>query len=300
LRCFYGESIRSGEDLKANLKQLAGSAVRSAAVLLLLVVIGYNAAGAQQSGAAITSTALEKEIEQVIHQSKYAWRLPRAAVEDEVQKGMVSSFLEDIGRLMRSAVRASWNRVAAWLREWLKDSFNPRANGSAFSWISSSLLLYLLTAIVVAILVVFFFRLWRDRNRRPAPVTTEPVSYAPDVADENVGADQLPVDGWVQLAQTLLKEGNFRLALRALYLSSLAHLAQRNLIALAKFKSNGEYAFELRRRGSAFPELPPMFAENVSFFERIWYGAHEANEQVVYQFAENVERITGVNALQPR
>src|SRR5439155_14205647 len=139
----------------------------------------------------------------------------------------------------------------ATLREWFKDRLNRQSNGMA-SWITSSLLLYVLMAIVFAALLVFFVRLWRDRNRRVVPVRAEAIEYQPDVADENVGADQLPVDRWVLLAQSLLKEGNFRLAMRALYLPTLAHLAQRNLIALAKFKSNREYESELRRRGHAF------------------------------------------------
>jgi hypothetical protein len=260
--------------------------------LLLMIAVAYSIALAQESAPVVSPPALDKQIDQVIHQDKYAWRLPRTDVVDEGEKGIVSRFMDGVGNMMRRALRASLNWIGEALREWFKDRINRQGNGAA-SWITSSLLLYLLMGIVFAALLVFFVRVWRDRNRRVVPVRAEAIAYQPDLADENVGADQLPVDGWMQLAQSLLKEGNFRLALRALYLSTLAHLSQRNLIALATFKSNREYESELRRRGHAFPELSPIFAENVSFFERIWYGAHEATEQSVYQFAENVERITG-------
>lgn len=113
----------------------------------------------------------------------------------------------------------------------------------------------------------------------------------PDVADENVGAEQLPEDGWTSLARELLGRGEFRLALRAFYLASLAHLADRNLVSLARFKSNRDYERELQRRAHAFPDLQTLFGENVSCFDRVWYGRHEVTGELVTRFATNVERI---------
>jgi len=79
--------------------------------------------------------------------------------------------------------------------------------------------------------------------------------------------------------------------MRAFYLASLAHLAGRNLVRLARFKSNREYERELRRRAHSFPELLAVFGDNISVFERIWYGTHEASLELVNQFASNVERL---------
>ena len=50
--------------------------------------------------------------------------------------------------------------------------------------------------------------------------------------------------------------------------ASLAHLAERNLISLAKFKSNRDYERELRRRGHSFPNVLTFFGENVLVFDR--------------------------------
>jgi len=86
----------------------------------------------------------------------------------------------------------------------------------------------------------------------------------------NLGAEQLPEDGWTKLARELLERGELRLALRAFYLASLARLAERNLISLAKFKSNRDYEQELRRRGHSFPDMLALFSENVGVFDRIW------------------------------
>jgi len=81
--------------------------------------------------------------------------------------------------------------------------------------------------------------------------------------------------------------------MRAFYLASLAHLAQRNLISIDRFKSNREYERELRRRAHSFPDLLSVFDDNLSIFERIWYGLHEVNGDIVNQFATNIDRIKG-------
>jgi hypothetical protein len=185
-----------------------------------------------------------------------------------------------------------------WLDKILRKLFSrrqplPHANYS-FGWVTplQVLLLVLLVAVVIA-LTLFFFRIWRERQVRLSPRIAEPLQPAPDLADENVGADQLPEDGWTKLARELLERGELRLALRAFYLASLAHLAGRNLISLAKFKSNRDYERELSRRGHSFPELRAVFEENVVVFDRIWYGLHEINRDLVGRFAENVARIKG-------
>jgi len=138
---------------------------------------------------------------------------------------------------------------------------------------------------------VFIYRIWRDRRRSPAAVASEPIQTVPDITDENVRADQLPEDGWTKLARELLERGEFRLAMRAFYLASLSHLAARNLISIARFKSNRDYERELRRRGHSFPDLLSVFGDNIFCFERIWYGMHEVNLDLVNQFASNVEKI---------
>ena len=113
----------------------------------------------------------------------------------------------------------------------------------------------------------------------------------PDLADENVTASQLPEDDWLRLARELLSKGELRFALRALYLASLAHLAQRDMISLAKFKSNRDYEQELRRRARALPDLQDAFAENVGIFDRVWYGLHDVTREALQRFQINLEKI---------
>jgi hypothetical protein len=37
--------------------------------------------------------------------------------------------------------------------------------------------------------------------------------------------------------------------------------------------------------------MPMIFAENVTDFERVWYGMHEVSPELLRQFAGNLERM---------
>ena len=89
----------------------------------------------------------------------------------------------------------------------------------------------------------------------------------------------------------MIERGDLRLAMRAFYLASLAHLAGRSLVSIARFKSNRDYERELLRRSHALPVLTKTFSENVSVFDRVWYGEHEINADLLQQFRLNVERL---------
>jgi len=303
LRCFYGESLESGEDLKAELKPfIAGAQKIAAAILVFLAILVSAPAQASdaappanpQSASPVSPPDLDKAINQTIHERKYTWRMPREKITDtDANEGIIAKFFDKVGAMLRKWARA----VLEWLDKWLQKLFRNRhpasyQSNSNWDWGSSvQLLLWFLVAAVAATLGVFLYRVWRDRQRTRAAVATEAILPVPDIADENVGADQLPEDGWTKLARELLERGEFRLAMRAFYLASLSHLAARNLISIARFKSNRDYERELRRRGHSFPGLLSVFGDNISVFERIWYGMHAVNSDLVNQFASNVERI---------
>ena len=155
---------------------------------------------------------------------------------------------------------------------------------------SLQILLLLLISGLAGVLGVLIFRACR-RRRRSGVVPAEPVAARPDLTDENVAADQLPEDGWLNLAREMMEQGNLLLALRALYLAGLAHLAAREMISIAIFKSNREYETELRRRARAQPEVQNAFSQNVAAFDRAWYGLHEVTRDALREFQSNLARI---------
>ena len=319
LRCFYGESQESGEDLKAGIREFVLSVEgalapsqpsrgnqkpgpSSVSIILFVAVIllltnTRTAAQAQTdsdsqplaASSAATPQELDREINQVLRQRKFTWRMPRQKVtETDMESGLMA-------------------RVRTWLRdqrdaffEWLRKLFERRARAShtptgGSDWVFFlNLLLYTLVALTMGALLWLLYRLLKTpRPTALAIAIAAPLQPAPDLADESLGADRLPEDGWLKIGRELLARGDLRLALRAFYLASLAHLAARNLVTLAKFKSNLDYERELHRRGHALPELPPLFSENVSVFERVWYGMHEVTEELVNHFIIRVERLCG-------
>jgi len=305
LRCFYGESLQSGKDLKAELKSFAISPQKLTAILVICLTFFLASPSKSESVTSpvappanqnISPSDLDHAISQTIHESKYVWRMPREQVEDsDSQKGVIAKFFDKVGAMFRK-----WAREASdWLQKLLRNLFSNRqtyssgTESSGYGWImSEEVLLYTLGAVVLAALALFLYRVWRGRQVLPT-VVVQAILPVPDIADENVRADQLPEDGWTKLAREFLERGEFRLAMRAFYLASLSHLAARNLIGIALFKSNREYERELRRRAHSFPDLLSVFGDNIFAFERIWYGKHEVNRELVDQFATNVEKIKG-------
>jgi hypothetical protein len=311
LRCFYGESLHTGQDIKAELKTFAAPAAparRAAATLLLLLSLTVFAAlGAEPlesspsakprasrpaPRASLSSADLDRSIDEVIQQREYSWRLPRETAPSKSKPEADENFLQKFFKSLEQGFKA----VQRWMRdlfEWLDRTggrrTGPSMEGLSLAGVMQGLLVLLIAALAVLI-VWLLFRLWRES----APVqefTAEALPAAPDVADENVGAEQLPEDGWMRLARELLDRGELRLALRALYLAALAHLAERHLITLARYKSNRDYERELLRRGHALANVPDLFSESVMVFERVWYGRHGVNLDLLEEFTRNVERI---------
>jgi hypothetical protein len=299
LRCFYGESLESGEDLKAELnlfstpKALAAILV-FAAIFVSTPTIAADTTPKPQPPPQVSTPTLDQAIDQTIHERKYTWRMPREKIQDtDAEEGPIGKFFDKVSDMLRKWVRT----VLDWINELLKKLFGnwhpqPENTSSGYGWITAvHLLFWTLIAVVASTLAIIIYRALRGRRKSPPVIASEAILPVPDLADENVGADQLPEEGWTKLARELLAHGEFRLAMRAFYLASLSHLAARNLISIARFKSNRDYERELRRRGHSFPDLLSIFRQNISIFEAVWYGMHQVTADSVNQFALNVERI---------
>jgi hypothetical protein len=337
LRCFYGEALETGEDLRAAFRGrtaqdvaaprpggragalprgASNPSLRTITVLLALLAAApmvppvlseepaAPTAGAHPSPPGLSPTELDRAIQEVLSRREYEWRSPRERVaEEDAQKGVLSAFLDGLLDTLRSWGRTlvKWLKTAAektsdfldWIRQKLggRRGDAPSDGGPGFGWIASlHFVLWGLVALLVCTAAILVWRSWRPRHRR-AEAISEPLSAVPDLTDEAVTAAELPEDEWLKLAGEWIGRGDLRLGLRALYLASLAHLARRELIRIARFKSNQDYERELRRRTRSLPDLPAMFSENVSVFERAWYGLHEVTQDGLRRFQSNLEKI---------
>jgi hypothetical protein len=124
-------------------------------------------------------------------------------------------------------------------------------------------------------------------DAKPRPVVV------PELEGENVMADELPEDEWLRLGRELLARGEFRLATRAFFLASLAMLADRELLILARYKSNRDYERELVRRGGAGSECVSAFTGNRRVFEAVWYGGHFIDAAGLAEFENRLLDLRG-------
>ena len=84
----------------------------------------------------------------------------------------------------------------------------------------------------------------------------------------HAGGEELSADAALQRAQGLSMGGDYRSAVRYLYLSALLSLEERGLLRPDRTKTNQEYLRSIR--GS--PELVPPLRDLVEVFDRVWYG----------------------------
>jgi hypothetical protein len=300
LRCFYGESILTGEDLEAEMKNIAFKPkIVSPAIALLLVLAAFSSPAAGRE--TISPEKLNQSISDVIGKSEYAWRMPRKRqdADREAGRGPLAKFI--LGAV--DTIKAWLRPVKTWIRkalEWLIDHvFNRLKTGSpegsrGGGWPQSVfILLYGLMTLAASVLAVMAFRLLRRRRTGRGVMHGEESARTPDLTRQDVTADELPADRWLELGRKLMQQGDLRLALRAFYLASLSRLAEEGRITIAAFKSNREYERELSRKAYTMPELVSAFSQNVSMLESAWYGMHDVTADMVRRFIENQERIIG-------
>ena len=312
LRCFHGEAITTGEDIRAELKALPKRQLGGATALLATALLSIAAAhGAEDSTAsespnapvniaqarpsAASPTELNQAIDDVLQRREYTWRLPREQVAETAAKDTwLKRTLERIFNWLAETVKSIGRSVFEMLR-WIIDKLFGDARAPSVSgkgWADATRGLFILLLVVLAAAIGFLlYRLWKNYRHLIPEVVAQPAPAAPDLADHNVTAAQLPEDEWLRLAREMMAKGELRLALRAWYLAGLAHLAGRGLLTIARYKSNLEYARELGRRSHALPEVMTAFTHNVAVFDRVWYGRHEATREVLAAFETNVQRI---------
>jgi hypothetical protein len=220
-------------------------------ILLLAVVaapVAERAASVRPESSpasgAVQARDLDQAIDQVLSQPEFSWRMPRVKIEGEDRPGWLLSFvrsaLDMLGDWMRALARVGRN-VLEWIGENFFNRFRlpPQAGGGGTQWMTSlQWLLYGLLAVVVTVLALAALRMWSRRRPQVRPILATPVAAAPDLADENVLADELPREGWLRLGRQLTERGELRLAVRAFYLAAPADLGHQELIRVARFKSN--------------------------------------------------------------
>lgn len=312
LRCFYGESMESAEDLRLELASLSRKEpVRRGAVAAIAAIVVLLGAGSpavaeplpqtvSSPSGSVSPPELERAFADVMQRREFRWRLPREMAPKVPQrdKGWLKSFIEDVASTLKELINSA-SRAVGRFWDWLMDKLwsRPKATpstpqGTSIDWMSSLQGVgFLLLVFIAAVLAVWVFRVVRTRRAVAEEAMAASPVLIPDIAKEDVTADQLPEDGWIAMARELMESGELRLALRALYLASLATLARRGVLSVARYKSNVDYVKEVRRRSHSRPELVGAFSQNVALFDRSWYGTHEVTPDVITQVTTNLQTL---------
>ncbi|KAB2666105.1 MAG: DUF4129 domain-containing protein [Verrucomicrobia bacterium] len=296
LRTFESESLHNGDDLRARLKRQRALGAAMASVVLLLALpasVPPARAGdvpAPTAPLAVKAPELDRALRSVLDGPDYTWRAPREQSPEEPERPGQNRFLAWLQRRAKAIgdfLDANAGRVFGGIGRLFGKLFGPRpmptlpTGNDQVDWVGGLRpVLMVLIAAGVGWIAWMLFGIWK--KRRPTPAADAPaMRTAPDLTQENVSADQLPEDGWLGLARDLAARGELRLAVRAIYLASLAHLARREWVRLAPFKTNREYRRELARRSRGMPSVAADFDATAAAFDRVWYGNHPASGELL-------------------
>jgi hypothetical protein len=262
-------------------------------------------------GNAVDPVSLDRALDEVLKRRDFQWQLrpqPGDKEADAKGEGAVKKFLREgveMIREMADSIRRTWREFEAWLRDLFgskeKDDVKKTTlrGGGGADLGSLRVFLYVLIGALVLGIVVVIVMMVRSARRNTAPTLVgRAITLAqPDLRDEATHAAQMPADGWLAMAKEQMTKGEWRLALRALYLATLAKHAVDGLITLAKFKTNLDYERELRRRAVLQPEVTVRFLAHRLNFESVWYGRESASEAVVRAWLEELERVPAEGAV---
>ncbi len=303
LRCFYGTSINSGRDIKADLQGL----IKEKNILLFCIIVfsictfclSQNSlfAAKQSNNPVVTkyivsNQNLDKVIRSELQHPKYKWKFPkeRSKSKDISRPKFILRIVDRIGNKFRA--------IANRIRDFIKISPKPDAKETSvwFDTLTTGKTVVIILSGVVLVVLFTILAKYNFFRRIHEQKDLVNIIVPPDIKDESISADQLPDDEWVAMAKELLNKGEKTLAIRAYFLSTLSHLGQKRLITIELFKTNRDYLNEVVKKAHIFPMLSDPFSQNVKLFDSVWYGLHEVTNEILEKFINNLETIkTNIN-----
>jgi hypothetical protein len=237
---------------------------------------------------------LDAKLQDVLERPAFAFREPRRSIEEPEEapswlqtwlSETFSSLWDGMGKVFEWALRA-----IRWLFGLGDHSGAPRPAGDSGIGKWSDRALVLLAILVVLLPLIPLVKLLL----RKRPVRAVVVPAVAEVAGTSEGAEaaKRPAAEWNAQAEELLRRGERRLALRALFLSNLAKLIHAGHIVASPHKSVGDYRRDLERRAHAHPNLYRGYCGMALIFEAVWYGNHPVTDESLARFSSHSELLT--------
>ena len=146
--------------------------------------------------------------------------------------------------------------------------------------LNSSWFQYIVTGLATLILVLVLFYILRG-------LIADLVSDTELNVDPETGQEVLTADSAFQRAQNLSGAGDYRTAVRYLYLSSLLLLDERGLLRYNRWQTNREYL----RSVAHLPHLAAILKDVIEVFDRVWYGYQPLDKNTYAQYAARVTEL---------
>ena len=194
--------------------------------------------------------------------------------------------IQDIDPLREILARPEfqWQGQALQLPNWLADLYDWLINVVDRILFGTANLVYqgrdlLKIAAVLFFLFALFF-ISRGLSRSLA-------QEAELAAEESENDETLTSKGALKRAETLSMQGDYRNAVRYLYLSSLLVLDEQGLLRYDRSRTNREYL----RSVSSKPELAKPLHDVIEVFDRVWYGFENVDEQTYQSYVRHVDEL---------
>ena len=230
-------------------------------------------ASATPNAARLPSTEVNQQLDHVLTAPEYAWHSPSKVEAPPSWLEQFNDFLKDslagFGRALGRLGRA----ISKWLSSLFPQVSGVNLGGVDGMNVVAQVLSWVVIIGAVALLTLILVKIISQRRAVTPPIVPAALP-TPDLESEDTTADQLPEDEWLRFARQKVDEGDFRQALRALFLAVLSLLGTQGLILIKKSKSNFDYERELRRKLNSVPGLDEIFSADRKLFERCWYGAY--------------------------
>jgi len=109
-----------------------------------------------------------------------------------------------------------------------------------------------------------------------------------ELATGNGDSDStLTSTGAMQRAQTLSSQGDYRNAVRYLYLSSLLILDEQGLLRYDRSRTNREYLRSIASK----PQLASPLRDVIDVFDRVWYGFEAVDDETYRSYVKHVDEL---------
>lgn len=162
-----------------------------------------------------------------------------------------------------------WDRFNRWLNDLLGDE--PMTIS-----VPTNLLTTLSTLLLVIVLIFIFSTLFGD------------FAQESKINSENGEEDEIITSKTAfAKAQKLSRKGDYRSAVRYLYLSALLIMDERGVLRYDRSKTNREYL----RSVTDSPDLAEPLEEVIEVFDDVWYGYHDLDEDTFKRYSNHVEEL---------